>query len=122
MNQYVKMSIDGRRQAIEGTYDLSKELREKVDKLFKEIEKMGSECKDAGEFETKFTSATIYNILNSRLLIQKPTVISTNLSIEELQKSYSTRFVSRIIGNTERLEFLGRDIRQKLKYKKQNKG
>lgn len=70
------------------------------------------------EFETKFTSATIYNILNSRLLLTKPTIINTNLSIEELQKSYSTRFVSRIIGNTERLEFLGRDIRQKLKYKK----
>lgn len=73
------------------------------------------------EFETKFTSATIYNILNSRLLTQKPTIISTNLSIEELQQSYSTRFVSRIIGSTERLEFLGRDIRQKLKNKKQNK-
>ena len=59
MNQYVKMSIDGRRQAIEGTYDLGKELREKVDKLFKEIEKMGSECKDAGEFETKFTASPL---------------------------------------------------------------
>lgn len=73
------------------------------------------------EFETKFTSATIYNILNSRLLMQKPTIISTNLSIDELEKSYSPRFVSRIIGNTERLDFLGRDIRQKLKNKKQNK-
>ncbi len=70
------------------------------------------------EFETKFTVATIYNILNSRLLTSKPTIISTNLTLRELEEAYTQRFVSRIMGNMERLEFLGKDIRQKIKYKK----
>ena len=59
MDQYVKMSIDGRRQAIEGSYDLSGALKKKVDDLFKEIEKFGADCKDAGEFETKFSASPL---------------------------------------------------------------
>jgi len=33
---------------------------------------------------------------------------------KELEKNYSSRIVSRIMGNNIRLEFLGSDIRQKL--------
>ncbi len=74
------------------------------------------------EFETKFTAATIYNILNSRMLSSKPTIISTNLSLTDLEQAYTGRFVSRIIGNSHRLEFLGKDIRQQLKCKRKNRG
>lgn len=59
MNQYVKMSVDGRRKAIEGSYDLNEEFKKKVDKLFVEIEKMGEQCKDAGEFEAKFSASSL---------------------------------------------------------------
>ena len=48
---------------------------------------------------------------------EKPTIISTNLSIRELEKNYSERFVSRIMGNNIRLEFLGNDIRQQKQLK-----
>lgn len=64
------------------------------------------------EFQTNFSNATIYNIINSRIMYQKPTIISTNLSIKEIQSSYSKRLVSRIMGNYKRLFFLGNDIRQ----------
>ncbi len=64
------------------------------------------------EFSTGFSSAAIYNVLNSRLLSAKPTIISTNLTMRELERSYSERLVSRIMGNHVRLEFLGNDIRQ----------
>lgn len=64
------------------------------------------------EYLSKFTSSELYNILNSRLLRQKPTIISTNLTLDEMQQMYGTRIVSRIIGMLDRVEFIGTDIRQ----------
>lgn len=69
------------------------------------------------EFSTQFSNSTIYNIVNSRILMSKPTIISTNLSIKELEKNYTERMVSRIIGENVRLEFIGEDIRQKKRLK-----
>ncbi len=67
------------------------------------------------EFQTSFSNATIYNVINSRIMYQKPTIISTNLSVKEIQSSYSKRLVSRIMGSYKRLFFLGNDIRQVLR-------
>lgn len=67
------------------------------------------------EFVTNFSTTTIYNMLNSRILLGKPTIISTNLSIKEMEKIYSERFVSRIMGNNDRLEFIGKDLRQRIR-------
>lgn len=63
------------------------------------------------EFITPFSRSTIYNIFNNRLLRRKPMIINTNLSVRELQDTYSQRFVSRIIGECDRLDFIGKDIR-----------
>lgn len=70
------------------------------------------------EYLTSFSVATIYNIINSRIMMNKPTIISTNLSMKDLEKIYSQRMVSRIIGNNIRLEFLGSDIRQRIMFQK----
>ena len=64
------------------------------------------------EFTTNFTVATFNNIVNTRLLTSKPTIISTNLSLSELQNRYSERIASRIIGEYNILTFAGKDIRQ----------
>lgn len=64
------------------------------------------------EFPTKFSISAIYNLLNSRMMMSKPTIISTNLSVKELQGKYNIRTVSRIIGMFSRLDFVGTDIRQ----------
>lgn len=64
------------------------------------------------EFATSFSSSAIYNIINSRIMEYKPTIISTNFSIRDLECAYSSRLVSRIMGNHLRLEFLGGDVRQ----------
>ena len=66
------------------------------------------------EFSTAFSSSCIYNIINSRIIKSKPTIISTNFTMKELEKTYAQSTVSRIIGNNIRLEFLGSDVRQKL--------
>ena len=57
----------------------------------------------------------MYNIFNSRMLANKPVIINTNLSLRELEKIYTERFVSRIIGNAQKLDFLGSDIRVRKK-------
>ena len=64
------------------------------------------------EFSTQFTNAELYNIINSRILASLPTIISTNLSIEEIAERYSQRVASRIIGSSRAIYFCGKDIRQ----------
>lgn len=66
------------------------------------------------EFSTNFSNSCIYNIINSRIIVNKPTIISTNLTTHELEMLYSQRLVSRIMGSHIRLEFLGTDVRQKI--------
>ena len=63
------------------------------------------------EFVSAFTTSCVYNLFNSRILSGKPIIISTNLQIDELIGAYSQRFVSRLIGACDRLDFIGEDIR-----------
>lgn len=63
------------------------------------------------EFTTQFVTATIYDIINSRTLSGRPTIINTNLSIEELESRYSERIVSRISNKYKKFMFVGEDIR-----------
>ena len=64
------------------------------------------------EFKSSFNSATIYNLINSRCNMGKPTIVSSNLSINELSERYDDRIISRLIGNYHTLRFIGEDIRQ----------
>lgn len=64
------------------------------------------------EFYSPYTSTLFYNIINSRILNRKPTVINTNLSFDELEKRYTARITSRFIGSYEMRKFIGNDIRQ----------
>ncbi len=69
------------------------------------------------EFSTSFTVSTIYNIINTRQLQGRPTIINSNLdNTKKLQEAYSERFVSRLLGNYTLLTFKGEDIRIKKKY------
>ncbi len=64
------------------------------------------------EFASPYTKSALYNIVNSRLLSGKPTIISTNLSMAEIERIYSSRIASRLIGEYTAKKFCGRDIRQ----------
>ena len=59
--------------------------------------------------------AELFNIINTRLLNQNnhitKTIISTNLSIENLFKNYDERIVSRLVGYYNICRFFGDDIR-----------
>ncbi len=63
------------------------------------------------EFATNYTNTLIYNIFNNRILRSKPVIINTNLTIKELESAYTQRFVSRVMGTCDKLDFVGRDIR-----------
>ena len=63
------------------------------------------------EFQSPYVTSVLYNIIDSRVMKNAPTIISTNLSKEDMQKKYSERLVSRIFGGFSRINFYGRDIR-----------
>ena len=64
------------------------------------------------EMVTSFTRSVLYNLVNTRLLSRKPTIINTNLSMKEIAEKYSERIASRLIGEYDCNKFLGDDIRQ----------
>ena len=64
------------------------------------------------EMTTVFTKSVLYNLINTRLLTKKPTIINTNLTMKEIETRYSARVSSRLIGHYDSNRFLGNDIRQ----------
>lgn len=68
------------------------------------------------EFSTIVTQSELFNIINSRLLNKKPTIISTNLSPKDFEHQYSDRIVSRFAGNYKLMKFIGEDIRSDKAY------
>lgn len=64
-----------------------------------------------GEFVSPYIQSLFYNIINTRDLANKPTIINTNLSMSEIANRYTPRVASRLIKYTAK-KFIGNDIRQ----------
>lgn len=63
------------------------------------------------EMTTAFIPSALYTVVNGRLMAGKPTIISTNLSQEELCRRYGQQIASRLLGEYMLLVFMGQDIR-----------
>lgn len=63
------------------------------------------------EFQTDKALSELFVLINARLLAGKPTVISSNISPEELGRIYDQRIASRINGEYELFELFGSDQR-----------
>ena len=63
------------------------------------------------ELPGQFVTAALYSLINDRLLDNMPTIISTNLSEEELVRRYNPQIASRLRGSYKRVAFVGDDIR-----------
>ena len=63
------------------------------------------------ELPGQFVTAALYSLINDRLLENMPTIISTNLSEEELVRRYNPQIASRLRGSYRRVAFVGDDIR-----------
>lgn len=64
------------------------------------------------EMPTPMGQSALYTLVNSRLVNGKKTIISTNLTDEELNKRYTPQIASRILGEFQCLPFVGTDIRR----------
>ena len=67
------------------------------------------------ELTTEFVRSAFYQIVNTRLMTNKKTIISTNLSPAELSRRYGANTLSRIEGAYRILPFFGDDIRKQKK-------
>ena len=65
------------------------------------------------ELVSQFSTSCLYNLINSRLIRKKSTIINTNFTKEEMRKKYQDRITSRIFGEYLVLPFAGTDIREK---------
>jgi len=68
------------------------------------------------EMTTDYSISELFGIINDRLIQpRKATLISTNLTPDEIQDRYSERLSSRILGKADIWEFFGDDLRIAMK-------
>ena len=65
------------------------------------------------ELTTSFVQSAVYQLVNTRLITGKKTIISTNLSPDELERRYGASVRSRLQGEYQLLLFFGEDIRRR---------
>ena len=63
------------------------------------------------ELPGQFVTAALYSLVNDRLLENRPTIISTNLTEDDLSRRYNPQIASRLRGSYKRVAFVGEDIR-----------
>lgn len=64
------------------------------------------------EQETKFYNSMIYNIINTRIVRNKPTIISTNMSYKDISARYGGKVSSRVATLYKGFKFVGKDVRK----------
>ena len=65
------------------------------------------------ETVNSFIASQLYQCMNERHLHKKSTIISTNLSFDDIKNRYSERVFSRIVSNYKPFKIIGTDIRLK---------
>jgi len=63
------------------------------------------------EYKNDVSLANLFEVINKRLVANKTTIISSNISIFDLDSVYDKRISSRIMGEYQPLRFYGNDIR-----------
>ena len=64
------------------------------------------------EVVNQFTVSCLYHVINTRINMGKPTVISTNLTSADIRKIYNDRIASRLLAEFVVLPFYGTDVRR----------
>ena len=74
------------------------------------------------ELTNSFVSSQLFLCLNERIMRRKSTIISTNLTLEEIKTNYTERTFSRISNHYKILRLAGDDIRiqKKLMYREEH--
>lgn len=72
------------------------------------------------ELNNTFVSSSLYQLIDTRLTMKYSTIISTNMSFDDLSSHYSERIFSRITSHYRLLKLTGNDIRLKKAMEKPN--
>ena len=67
------------------------------------------------ELTTPLSQSSLYTVITTRLTSNKHTIISSNLSMDEVARRYSPQIASRLEGEYHALHFFGEDIRKQKK-------
>lgn len=69
------------------------------------IDDLGTELANA------YTASRLFHVINERLLRDKSTIISTNLSVNDIRDRYTDRVFSRLLGAYKIRNIIGNDLR-----------
>lgn len=90
MDESIKISIDARKNAIlGGAYEIDDATKKEVEALFVEIEKLGKESKDSGDFEAKFAASPL-----NQQYMDMFTKIATNSASSAATKDIAQQMVA----------------------------
>ncbi len=64
------------------------------------------------EMSTQLSMASLYTVVNTRMMENLSTIISTNLTRDALGTKYSPAIASRVLGMYPLMQFLGNDLRK----------
>lgn len=68
------------------------------------------------EYTSQYSVSSISSLIDLRIVNGRKTIISTNLTLDKIKKTYGERTYSRLLGEFRVLRFTGKDIRmQKIK-------
>ena len=62
---------------------------------------------------TQLVQAALYELINGRLVSGRRTIVSSNLSMDDVRARYTPQVASRLEGEYRELTFYGDDIRLK---------
>jgi len=65
------------------------------------------------EMTTALTIGALYEVINTRLVANRKTVVISNLTLPEMRRRYTEQIMSRLEGEYQTLTFYGDDIRKK---------
>jgi DNA replication protein DnaC len=72
------------------------------------------------EFKTHITQSKVFDLIDTRLRKLRPTIVTTNLTLAQIEHIYEPRVLSRLGGDYVTYQFSGRDIRFQKKERMQN--
>ncbi len=64
------------------------------------------------EMPNSFLVSSLFSFLNHRINAQLPTILSTNLTLDQFKQIYGDRIFSRLMSSSKFMAFVGEDIRE----------
>ena len=89
MDESIKLSIDARKNTLLNSYQVDEKTKQEIEALFSEMEKLGSVCKDSGEFETKLAASPL-----NQQYIDLFTKVATDSATETAAKGAAQQIVT----------------------------